>query len=411
MRPEKTGVNLLRASVWTAMGTVAARSLGVVTALALSLILGASGYGQYSLLLSTATLCAGVGQMGLQSVITRDLARDGRTPKEEIASTSLYLMMGAAALVSMCVAFLAYSVPFLRPLLVAAGPSLWLLVPWSVALVVNNQVVASLVGIRRFGQSAALSALRGLVVATGLVAASLSNDLSVVLPAAAAAEAVAALLSGYVLGRNKLLRLHVNLPYVRQILRVGVGAGIASLSIQVVTWGAQTYLANQPDGFAQVGVFALGVRLGLVASILSNSLVTTLLPFLSAEGNTVSARKALLLPISLAALSSLMTSLLLPFISLYWPSEYLDHRGVLALMLLLSVFAAANTSVGSLAVARGRLRHWVVSDLLLSLSMALCAAALVPPYGASGLAIAQMAAYSLSVTYLAVMMRREELGV
>lgn len=398
--------DVLRASLWTMSGTVAARVLGVASALALSLLLGAFGYGQYSLLLSTTTLCAGVGQMGLQSVMTRELARHGPDERASMASTSLALMTSITTVVSLGVVGLSYRVPFLHPLAEAAGSLVWLIAPWSVLVVVNNQSAANLIGILRFGQSALVSASRGVLVAVGIVGASLAGDVSKVVPAAVIAELAAALIALAFLVKNGLLFSTIDGRYVRTMVRVGAGAGLASLLIQSVTWGTQTFLANQPDGFEQVGVFALGMRLGLVASVLSNSFVTALLPFLSAGNGRVNARKGVLLPISIAAVSSCVTALVLPLVSRYWPSEYFDHINVLMLMLLVAVASAANTSVGSLAVARGKFRYWILSDLILSAVMAACVVGLVPAYGALGLAISQLAAYSLSVLFLAVMIRR-----
>ncbi len=392
---------IFRASIWTVLGNVASRLFGAVSALALSVILGAFGYGQYSLLLSTATLCAGIGQLGLQSVLTRDLAREPVDRRAACSSTALFLM-SSVTLVTATVMVAASSLfSFLQPLRDAAGGALWLVVPWSIAMALNNQVTASLVGVYRFRASAALAAVRGFLVGALLVALALGGSIAEMILGAVLGEFAAACVALILLSRARLLTRNWDVGYLRHLVKVGAGAGAASLLIQSVAWGAQTLLANQPDGLVQVGIVALGVRLGLVASLLSNSLVTVLLPYLSANRGSANSRGAVLWPILVAASSSALTALLLPLIRLYWPTAYAEHTNVLMLMLVLAVCSAANTSVGSLAVARGLFRAWVLSDVLLSVVMATMVVLLVPSAGALGLAVSQIAAYASSAAFLA----------
>ncbi len=401
VRQLSTSREIVRASIWTVLGNVTSRSFGALSALALSVMLGAFGYGQYSLILSTVTLCAGIGQLGLQSVLTRDLAKERSDRRAACSSTALLLIsivtIATAIMMIAATSFLG----FLQPLRDAAAGAIWLLVPWAVAIALNNQVTASLVGVYRFRASAGLAATRGFLVGGLLVALALRGSIPEMVLGSLIGESAAAAIALTLLARGKLLTRNWDRRYLRRLVRVGAGAGAASLLIQSVAWGAQTLLANQPDGLVQVGVVALGMRLGLVAGLLSNSLVTVLLPYLSANRGTASTRSAVLWPILVAAASSALMALVLPLIRWYWPSVYAEHTDVLILMMVLAVCSAANTSVGSLAVARGLFRAWVLSDVLLSAVMATLVVLLVPSAGALGLAISQIAAYASSAVFLA----------
>jgi len=73
----------------------------------------------------------------------------------------------------------------------------------------------------------------------------------------------------------------------------------------------------------------------------------------------------------------------------------------MGLMLVFAVVSVANSSVGNYAVAKGLLRSWVLSDVVLSLVMAVLVVITVPTYRAFGLALSQIAGYGVSALWLA----------
>lgn len=392
---------VVRASAWTISGALLARASGAVAALAGSVLLGAAGYGRFSLLVSTVGLCSGIGRMGLESVVIRDLARQPAEVRKAVSSTALFIMVVLSTLVALIVVLASNVFTFLHPLRDDAGVAIWLLLPWSALTALNNQAVSNLMGVGGFRAAATLAAIRGGMVGGAGVAICFTGSVITVALGTVLAELIAALVGCQSLQREGLLGIQLDVAYLRSLVMVGSAAGSSSLLIQLVGWGSLTYLASQADGFAQIGVFSLGLRLGMVATVVSSSLISALLPFLSADKSMMRVRSAIIAPVLIALFLTLVTSSALPIIMRYWPSAYYHEGLTMGLMLVFAVVSVANSSVGNYAVAKGLLRSWVLSDVVLSLVMAVLVVITVPTYRAFGLALSQIAGYGVSALWLA----------
>ena len=339
--------------------------------------------------------------MGLESVVIRDLARQPAEVRKAVSSTALFIMVVLSTLVALIVVLASNVFTFLHPLRDDAGVAIWLLLPWSALTALNNQAVSNLMGVGGFRAAATLAAIRGGMVGGAGVAICFTGSVITVALGTVLAELIAALVGCQSLQREGLLGIQLDVAYLRSLVMVGSAAGSSSLLIQLVGWGSLTYLASQADGFAQIGVFSLGLRLGMVATVVSSSLISALLPFLSADKSMMRVRSAIIAPVLIALFLTLVTSSALPIIMRYWPSAYYHEGLTMGLMLVFAVVSVANSSVGNYAVAKGLLRSWVLSDVVLSLVMAVLVVITVPTYRAFGLALSQIAGYGVSALWLA----------
>ena len=365
-----------------------------------SLWLGAADYGHYMLLASTAALCAGVGQLGVQSVVTRDMARACGAERADRSSTSVLLICAVTGLVSTGFVVLVHAGLALPQVLIAESHRLWLLVPWSVSIAINNQSVAILMGVHDFPRASWLAASRGLLIGILVSAAAISGGVLLTVAVTVVAECCIAGASLLVLSKARLLALRVSRQYLNRLVRIGMGAGVASILIQIVSWCAQTYLAAQDGGLVELGVFSLGSRLGLLASLIASTIVSTLLPFMSRNRGAIGYRLGVLAPTAISlAFGTVAIAAMLLLIPL-WPSEYGERVGVLIVMVLVAIASVMNVSVGSMAVARGSIRLWVWSDVLLAAILGSLGLLLITSWGALGLSVSHLSAFVGSSVFL-----------
>src|SRR4051794_13548252 len=71
---------VLKSASTTLAGTMVGRAVTMLSVLGTAGLLGAAGYGAYAFILSTVGLIAGVGQLGIGPVVSREMAR---APQDE----------------------------------------------------------------------------------------------------------------------------------------------------------------------------------------------------------------------------------------------------------------------------------------------------------------------------------------
>ena len=85
---------------------------------------------------------------------------------------------------------------------------------------------------------------------------------------------------------------------------------------------------------------------------------------------------------------------------------YADRPAALMVLAIAAVPCVANDVLSSAALSEGRVRAWLLSDVALAATLAGLAVALVPAHGATGLAWAYLAAYTVSAAVLLPVLSR-----
>jgi O-antigen/teichoic acid export membrane protein len=115
------------------------------------------------------------------------------------------------------------------------------------------------------------------------------------------------------------------------------------------------------------------------------------------------------MPTVIAALCGVAVALLMPHLLAGWLSDYQEYAIVFYVMIAGILPVVMNEAVGAVVLAEGNIRSWVLSDVMLALSMALVYWLTVPLVGALGFAIAHVVGYLTStVVLLWVLSRRRK---
>ncbi|MGY1802943.1 hypothetical protein ACI78T_06655 [Blastococcus sp. SYSU D00922] len=367
-------------------------------------LLGAGGYGTYAFILATVGLSAGVGQLGIAPIVSREIARTEKPDAGAFAT----VVIGTTATTSAVIAAVSIVVIKLFDVgSVASTVDVWLavgIVAWAMASGVSTIAQAILVGRQWFSSAALVLALRSISISAATVAGALSGDFRQTTIPVLLTECGVAIGTLLYLRYRGLLRLDARSFDARaklaHVMRIGSSSGFASLMVQVSFWGGSAWLMSQPGGAAANGAFAVALRIALGASVIPAALTTVLVPLLSSGRPDISRRDSTVMPSAVAALCALAVSLVMPYLFDTWLHDYGDFAAVFFVMLAGIVPVVMNETIGAVALAGGHIRAWVVSDVVLATVAALVYWPTVPAAGALGLAVAHVAGYTVSIGVL-----------
>jgi O-antigen/teichoic acid export membrane protein len=397
----------LRAGGWTLGGNVVGRLATALSTLFAAAILGSRGYGELSLVQTTALAVTSVSALGLPLATTKLVAEaraHARRRTNTLIGTALLMtaVTGVTVLAGYCllspiVARIVFDQQVAVIVLLAAAPLL-LLSP------LNEVLAGILTGLEQFPRLGAFQALRGVLVGTALsCGAALGISIGGLLLAIVLAELISC-----TVGWSLLLRLRSPLRLelaeiwrcTRPLLRVSLPAMVAGISLLPALWLGQVMLSRQPDGLQKVGVFAVAYRWQLVAVFVPAVLGSVLLPMLGRLRASQRAPAAYQLflrygwfTLALAAPAGLALMVFArPIMALQGP-QYATGAAILVVLGLGVVPAALNNVLSQRAVAESRLGLWVASDIAQAGALIFTAWLLVPSLDGVGLAWAYVAAF------------------
>jgi O-antigen/teichoic acid export membrane protein len=162
-------------------------------------------------------------------------------------------------------------------------------------------------------------------------------------------------------------------------------------------WLGQVLLLRQQNGVIQVGYFAFSYRWYLFVLFFASALSPVGLPVLTNLRATASAdSNARFFRINLYAtllLAAIPAGILILFAGSVATVGGAGYRPVIPTVIVLAaacVPTALNTVLSQAALSMDRVRIWVISDIVLAVSLALVALLLVPRLGSLGLAYAYL---------------------
>jgi O-antigen/teichoic acid export membrane protein len=161
-------------------------------------------------------------------------------------------------------------------------------------------------------------------------------------------------------------------------------------------------LVNQPDGYANMGVFSAANSWQKAILFLPGCLNAIALPMLSdfyASGKRGDYKKALWYNISLNGGSAFIVASAITLVSSYimrsYGSGFVEGRNVLIILSFSAVLISINSVAGSAIASAGRTWFGFLFNLLWGVALICGAYFLIPLYGATGLALATLFSYML----------------
>ena len=403
---------LLCGTVWSLLGAVAGQSLALAATVLAGRLLGTSRFGQFALLQTTIVTLGVLAGLGLGLTTNRYVAACRRTDPARagriitVAMVSAVLSGGATASIVAAVAGPLSSHVFGESALAGDLRVACLLL---VVNAISGVQTSTLAGLEAYQDAAIATAIRGAITLPLISGGIVWGGLRGALWGSAVAGVMACGLNEWLLGRRLksagLSRVWKDLWSERRVLlHFSAPALLSSAVAASAGWLASVWLAAQPHGFAELGLFnaanAWRTAILFLPSTMSQPLLTAL-SGLHASGNTSAYRRlagrATAAVVCVTALIAVLAAVLArPLMGIYG-SAYQGAARLVGPLAAAAVLASAGMVLGQALASAEKM--WVALAVNGAWALVFVGAArlLIPVYGGYGLALSHVISYSAHI--------------
>lgn len=404
-----TRVRIAKGAIWGSIGTVATRSITVLLSFILARILGKDGFGEYGIITSTAAMIGGFAGLGLGSTVTRYVAnlkvREPERAGRIIGLSSLITWFSAVIYGAVFI----YFAPWLAQKTLAAPHLAPMLQISSITIglgVINSVQISTLTGLESFKVSSILSTIFGVIqsllvvllawyagVKGAVIALAMSSCLSV--------------FTYFFISRKELKNAKIQVTFSeawsewRVLVKYSLPAFLSTITVGPVIWASNAFLANQPNGYGQLGIFNAAQQWSTFIQFFPALVSTAVLPVMSdlyGQGDKNGSINIMwkmmkitaILVIPLALLVSLFSTLIIKG----YGSSFAGGHWVIVIVVFATVFSSISAHLGTFIAAAGKMWIGFVINSAWGLAFILLSYYLVR-WGAVGLASAKFIAYVL----------------
>ncbi len=394
---------------WSLAGSAASQGCYLVASIIAGRLLGREGFGEFGIINSTIGtfgIFAGLGLGMLATKYVAELRSGDRARAGRIIgfSTLVALAWGGGFAILLA----SFSPSLAARILNAAHLAPELRVSGLLLLVnaVNGALTGALLGLEGFRSAAIMNATIGLCLIpftfTGVRMWGLLG---------AVWASVAANAGGTVAGRILLagecrragigVRYSVRSEECRLLWTFSLPAVMSSAMVAPMNWITNTILVNQPNGYAEMGLFTAANQWRNAIVFLPGVLAQVALPILSSvygHGRELkryqqTLRLNLAVTVACAFAVSVPVCLLAPAIMRFYGRSFAGGSTVLAMLAIVALLMAANNVIGSAIISSGAIWYGLLFNALWAGALLLLATILVPRYLALGVAGALLLAY------------------
>ncbi len=392
---------------WSLLGLVATRLSSLITAVVIARLLGKEVFGELGMIQSTIGLLGTFAGFGLGLTTTKYVAelkanapdRAGRI----IALSNLAALVTGGLMTLVCLAL----APFLARKAMNAPHLAFLLQVGSPLLLVSafsGVQTGSLSGFQAFRAIARINFWQGLfTLPATLILVYLLGLLGAVLSLIASALA-GVVFSSFAL-RNECAASALRVSYrdswaERRVLwDFSLPTVLSGSMVSPVTWAANAILVNQPNGYAELGLFNAANQFRMFIMFLPNIIGMVTLPLLSEIHGQREASFARAINANLRTIWGLSLPLgsmligLSPWLMALYGTQFQEGYLILALLVCVTIIHMAGSTVGQALISSGKI--WAGFFLNMAWALVLLSAVVifVPSKGAMGLALAYFLAY------------------
>ncbi|HEY8212134.1 MAG TPA: glycosyltransferase [Myxococcaceae bacterium] len=414
-------LQLLSGAVWSLLGAGICRALLLGASVVSGRLLGVVDFGKLGMVQSTAGLLGAVIGAGLGLATTEVVARTRASDPVRaggiiVKSYRLALAFGAGA--ALLVLLLAVT-PVGRPIRFTAELQGELRLGAALALfgAVNAVQGAVLAGLDGFRPLAFASVARGIVsfllIALGARQAGLRGALAgQVLAELLSAAAFHAAIAAAARAQRIPLSPAAAPGSLRSLTGIALPTLLGTVVLQPIFWACNVLLVSGRSGYADLGLFNAADRwrqllLFIPASLSAN--VLSALSRLNGAGDGAGFhrifRRSLALMLLVVLVPAAAVTLCAPLCLRVFGAEYRSGALALAVLAGSSIPNALNNTLGQVLITRGKIWWRFFIDLGLGAILLGTASALVPTWGATGLAAAHLLAYGGAMAALAAALR------
>lgn len=280
---------LVSGAFWGGAGGAISRGAVLITSFFLARILGQTQFGEYGIVNSTAAMLSAVAGLGVGTTATKYVAEFRHTDKARagrIINLSSMVTWGSGCLygiVIWCLASWLAKTTLAAPHLVGALQ----ISAISVALgVINGAQNCSLAGFEAFKVSALISMISGITQSLSILAGAYCWGLTGAIVGMAFSTALSVVVTMFALGKE-MARFDIRNEWRqawsewRVLLGFSLPAFLTTMIAGPVYWTCNALLANQPNGYNELGVFNAANQWYAAIGFIPGVLTTAALPIFS----------------------------------------------------------------------------------------------------------------------------------
>lgn len=394
---------------WSLLGSVLARLLALLASIAVARRLGATAFGEFNLVQTTAGMLMALGGFGLNTTATKYLAGNYRADPEAAGRVVALSGMVAAFVGGGTGVLLAASAGWVAESVLGAPQLSTALRVGSLLLLfgpVNGTQLGTLMGLRRFRTIGLVSTVTSALSIPLLVGgALLGGTLGCVIGLVASSAATTGL---YAVAVRRATRACGLRPVYRQAFRewrilfsYSIPTTLGNVLLAPATWATSAVVANQPGGVRELGLFAAANQWRNAIVLVATSVGAVMFPLfahLHDSGRARSFARAFWASVVLTALASVAAAGGLaassPWVMRVYGAEFRDAVDVMVLLVVAGALAAPLSIVGHAIAGAGRM--WLSFALNAGWAAVLVGATYaLRTRGAFGLSVAYAAAYAV----------------
>jgi len=415
LRSDSGRGRLTRAASWNVLGGGVSRLGTLLASFWIARSLGREGLGQLGVVLTTCTTLSVLASFGLGTTATRFISMS-RASDPHRAGRIAVLVTVVTVLLStgVSVAVLIWSTPLSSRLLGTAefGPFLRLAVPILVLGALQETIHGVLAGLEAFPSIAKSSALTGITQALGMVAGAHWGHIAGCICGAVSGSLVG-VVGSLILLRSEIRRHGTGadtrgcLQEWGPIWRFALPAVLVGGIVTLAHWVGTVLLVRSPNGADQMGLFTAANQWRNAILYVPNLIASAGLPVLTqlwvGRGGTAyvqAVRFKFLIGLLSSASIAVPLVLLSGVIFRGYGSEFTGGPAVLALLAGSAVLASSANMLGQAIVGEGRMWTGMAVNLVWASALVALAHRWIPSAGALGLALANLASFTL---YLAML--------
>jgi len=412
------GGRLAKGTFWSVLGGVVSRSLLLAAYVLVARLLGREAYGEFGMIRSTTAMFLVFAGFGLGTTASKHVAQFRTTDADRagrLIGLSLAFALVSGAVVAGTVVLAApwfsahiISAPHLTGLLRLGGIVLF-------AGALYGAQRGALVGLEAFQSIATLNLLEGVFALLAL------GTLTLLMGLRGAVFALVLIgffrcVTSHILMHHCALRAGIRITFraVAQewpiLWHFSLPAALSGLMVSPVMWACNAMLVNQPGGYGQLGVFEAANQWRIAILFIPTMVAQVALPMLSnlwGENDRRRYNKVfkynVLLSAGITGLAALLVIIFaMPIMRSYGPG-FESGLWVLIVLAISSVLVAVNSVVGQVIASKDHMWAGFFLNLLWGCALlAMTWVFLKLEYGAVGLALANLIAYSLHTLWVSL---------
>ena len=396
--------------VYLLLTTGFSRLLNVFALLLATYVFGSEASGQYVWYLASATFIAGIAQLGIGPLVSRELAGESDMELRQLTATGF---MYSGLILAVCVSFAiwvlqATTCTFSSCILPVGIFNWYLLILWGTSQTISTTTHTILASRHDKSSSGQFLLFRASITFIAVIIAIACENFSLLLSGMVIAETIVAGTAVVLVRKytNASISIYRSLKHTLNFVRpVGRKLLFVTFLLQISSWLPQNLLAQSINGLSDLGKYGVAFRISLFIAFVPGVILSRQLPLLSSVyGDNIDGWRPqvmiLIKRVLAVSLIGAMAIMLLIAFSKYLLGLDLEIDGTLLIAtILMTLMSNANSLAGVISVSAGLTKEWINSDIILGFVQLTVCVALVYKFGGLGIALGNTMAFVFS-TYV-----------